>query len=152
MPQLAMQLFEPMGDARNRTSLPPDEIEELVTDAFRREVREALDINHKHNRLRRLKKGDTGYLISNRSELADAVGTDKTMINRIIGPARETSAVNYVERSAFVGRIRNALHLAPLTQMAVRSDRASVHRVLEEMPDNAFAMVADALLGKRRHE
>lgn len=128
-----------MNDARHKRPPPPDE-EEDVTETFRKEVRDALDLNARQNRLRQLKKGDPGYLISNRAELAEKIGTDKTMINKIIGGVRAGTKVKLVERSAFVKRIRDALHLAAITKIAVRSERADVVRFISELPDEDFRL------------
>jgi len=126
-----------MGDATHKKPPPTDE-EEGVTDAFREEVRQALDINARANRLRRHKKGDPGYLISNRAELAKAIGTDKTMVNKIIGGKREDTKVELVHRSAFVGRIRAVLQLAAVTTIKASIDRAPVYRWLDSLPDGVF--------------
>lgn len=131
-----------MGDVRHKKP-PPEDVEEDVTDDFRKEVREALDLNARQNRLRRLRSGMSGYLISNRAELARAIGTDTTMVNKIIGPARAGSKVDLVDRSTFVGRIRNALQLAAVENITVRADRANVLRYLALLPDDAFRILEE---------
>jgi hypothetical protein len=131
-----------MGDILHKKPPPPDE-EEEVTDSFRKQVREALAINDQANRIRRLKKGDPDYQVSNRPELAEAIGTDKTMINKIIGPVKASTKVKLVERSAFVGRIRSELKLAAVTRIAVRTDRAVVVRFIAELPDEEFKVFYD---------
>ena len=114
--------------------------EEDVTEPFRLQALRALVLNAESNRLRRKKKGDVGYLICNRSELAVAVGTDKKMINNILGPAKSTSKWDRVDRSTFVGRIRDVLHLAAVTQITVPVARAEVLRMLSEIPDEEFEL------------
>lgn len=131
-----------MGDERHKRP-PPDEIEEDVTPEFRREANEALKLNALNNRLRHLKKGAPNYQISNRAELADAVDTDKTMINKIIGPAKPTTKVKLVARSVFVGRIRDALQLAAVAKLSVRTDRAAVLRWIADLSDEAFKVFDD---------
>lgn len=148
----AMQPFERMGDSRHKKSPPLDEEAEDVTESFRRDVLKALDLNEQHNKLRGLRKDDAGYLISNRSELAKAVGTDKTMINKIIRPARETSKVDLVDRSVYVGRIRTALQLPQVSKVTVKASRADVVRFIADLPDDAFLIFEKEVerLSKRR--
>lgn len=131
-----------MGDERHKKSPPPAEEEEDVTDGFRQEVREALEINKKLNRLRRLKKKDSGWLISNRAELADAIGTDITMVNKLIGPARPTSKpVKLADRSTFVHRIREVLQLAAVKAVSVKIQRADDLKFLNEVSDDEWKAV-----------
>lgn len=137
-----MGVSQHMGDARHKRP-PPDDPEEDVTADFRREVIEALDINARRNRLRRLKKGDAGYLVSNRAELAVAIGTDKTMVNKIIGPKKPSNKVKLVDRSAFVARIRDALELAVPTSIAVKGDRAAALKWFNELSDEKFKIYDD---------
>lgn len=142
--QMAMRRSSRMGDSRHKKAPPLDD-EEDVTPAFREAVKTALDLNKQRNKLSELRKGDSGYLISNRSELAEAIGTDKTMINKIIGPARADSKVKLVDRSAFVGRIRAALQLPAVTKIAVKASRAEILRRIAELPDDEFANFERAL-------
>lgn len=131
-----------MGDHLHKRPPPTDE-EEDVTEQFREEVRAALEINAQSNRIRRLKWGDPGYQVENRAELAESIGTDKTMINKIIGGARPTTKVKLVERSAFLGRIRAVLKLAAVTKVAVRGDRAAVVRFIADLPEDQFRVFYD---------
>lgn len=133
-----------MGDSRHKNPPPVDE-EEDVTDSFRESARKALELNEQRNKLGELRKGDPGYLISNRAELALEVGTDKTMINKIIGPARASSKVDLVDRSAFVGRIRQALQLPAVTKIAVKSSRIEIVRLIAELPDDEFRVFEKAV-------
>lgn len=125
-----------MGDARHKKPAP-DEPEEVVTDAFRKKVRDTLETNKRLNNLRGKRKGQPGYLISNRAELAEACGTDITMINKIIGPARETSKVDLVATSTFLGRIRRALDISEIS-LSVPLDRSEVLGFLAGLPDEQF--------------
>lgn len=138
-----------MGDERHKKPPPPEE-EEEVTDAFRLAARKALESNKRQNALRGLRKPDPGYLISNRAELAIAVGTDKTMINKIIGPAKLTTKIKLVGHSTYVGRIRSALELPSVTQITVRSGRVNVLRWIADLSDEDFAEFEDHFLRKRR--
>lgn len=150
---MSMQTSVPMGDSRHKKP-PPDDDEEDVTPAFRAQVLRALELNAAKNDLSEIAKGAAGYLISNRAELAEEIGTDKTMINKIIGPARETSKVSLVERSAFVGRIRKALSLPEVTKIVVKASRAEILRLIADLPDEEFAVfeqaVADAAARARK--
>jgi hypothetical protein len=137
-----MQRLDSMGDARHKDS-PPTGVEEDVTPAFRAQVLEILDVNGRLNRLRKLRPGDPEYRICTRPELAAAVGTDKTMINKILGPVRPTTKIKMVAESTFVRPIRNALGLPPLTSIAVREDRAQTLRDLAELPDDEFRLFED---------
>lgn len=138
-----------MGDARRKKS-PPDNAEEDVTDEFRRDVLAMLDLNAQLNRLRKRHKGDPGYLISNRSELADAVGTHKTMINKLVGGARETTEVKLVERSAYVSKVREVLQLAPTERITIPARRAEVLRWVSSLSDEAFAVFEEAFKREMR--
>lgn len=95
-------------------------------------------LNAARNKLSGLRKGEPGYLISNRPELADEIGTDKTMINKILGAAKKETKVKLVARSGFVGRIRDALGLAPVTQITVRASRAMTLKFIAELSDEDF--------------
>lgn len=133
----AVQLFDVMGDSRHKKS-PPNEGEELVTEQFRRDALAAMAANKLRNRVSHRKKGDDGYLVSNRAELAEAIGTDSTQISRILGAAR-SKKVKRADYSAFVGAIRRVLDLAPVVEVKVRADRASIIRVIAGLSDEAFA-------------
>jgi hypothetical protein len=150
---MPMQPSDRMGDSRHKKPPPTDE-EEEVTPALRAQVLRAFEINMAKNALSEIAKGEPGYLISNRADLADAIGTDKTMVNKIIGPARETSKVKLVDRSAFVGRIRKALDLPGVTKIAVKTSRAEIVRLIADLPDEEFAVfeaaVADAVARARK--
>jgi hypothetical protein len=136
----AVKVSKRMGDSRHKKP-PPDAPEEDVTDEFRREVLEALDLNAQVNRLRRRRKGDPGYLISNRAELADAIpGMHKTMVNKILGGARDTTKVKLVERSAYVSKIREVLQLAPTDRITIPARRGDVMRWIAALSDEAFAV------------
>ena len=135
----AMEPSEDMGDDRHKRS-PPDDMEEDVTEEFRALVRETLELNDRRNRLHQLSKDSPRYLISNRAELAEAVGTDKTMINKIIGPARPTTTVKLVERSAFLGRIRRALQLPAMLLVPIPENRVEFARRIAAMSDKEFAI------------
>ena len=137
---LPMQRFDPMGDALHKRSPPSAEEEEDVTPTFRADALKALDLNAKRNKLSGLRKGEPGYLISNRPELAEEIGTDKTMINKILGAAKKETKVKLVARSAYVGRIRDALRLAPVTQITVRASRAATLRFIAELSDDDFSV------------
>jgi hypothetical protein len=139
-----------MGDPLHKKSPPPRVDEEIVTDAFRRQVNEALRLNAAKNDLGEKRKGEAGYLICNRPELAEAVGTDKTMINKIIGPVRATTKVKLVDRSAFVGAIRVALDLPAVAQISVPQARAEVLRLLADLPDKEFQVFEQALRKPRQ--
>lgn len=144
-----MQTFEGMGDSRHKKS-PPTEQEEDVTESFRAAVTKALDLNAKQNKLREKKKGDPGYLISSHADLADAIGTSKRMVTRILGGVRETTKIKLVDRSVFVGRIREKLNLPSVTQVVVRSSRAAAVRQLDELSDDEFAVYAAELASRSK--
>lgn len=74
-----------MGDLRHKKSPPANEVEEDNTPEFRAEARAALANNAIANRIRKKKKGDPGYLISNQAELADAIDADRTTIKKLLG-------------------------------------------------------------------
>lgn len=131
-----------MGDKLHKAS-PPDDAEEIVIEPFRVAARRQLELNKLANENGERKFGDEGYLTENRSELADKIGTDKTMINRIIGPARDGSQVRYVETSAFVGRIRDELRLPAVVKMTITATplQAALIRRLLELPDDALGVI-----------
>jgi hypothetical protein len=131
-----------MGDPRHKKPPPPSDKEEIIRDSFRQKVRDILEANEQLNRLRGKKRGQDGYLISNRAELADACGTDTTMINKIIGPARETSKVDLVDRSTFIDAIRVALGISETT-IFVPMDRVTALEFLAALPDDKFKVFDD---------
>ena len=140
-----MQAFGLMGDERHKKS-PPEDEEEIVTDGFRREVRDALDANREHNVARGYKKGDKGYLISSRSELAEATDIDPTLLNRTIGPKKPSKSKTFklVDRSRFLGRIREALAMN-YVEIKVPRDRAHLLRRIAHLPDDRFLRLEKAL-------
>lgn len=148
---MPMQPFMRMGDLRHKKP-PPDEEEEDVTNEFRAAAQKKLRANAQQNRLRKRRKDDPDYLISNHAELAEEIGTSKTMLNRIIGPVRETTAIKLVARSVFVKSIREALALADVTQISVQAVRAEVLRIINDLPDDLYKVFAAevARLDKRR--
>lgn len=125
-----------------------------MTPALRAQIVRALELNMAKNALSEVAKGDPGYLVASRADLAEAIGTDKTMINKIIGPARVTSKVDLVDRSAFVGRIRKVLGLPSVTKVVVKASRAEIVRLIADLPDEEFAIfeaaVADAVARARK--
>ena len=138
-----------MGDKLHKDP-PPDDEEEDVTPEFRILASRQLELNDLANRNAERKFGDPGYLISNRSELADAVDTDKTMINKIIGPKKSTTKVKLVDRSAFVGRIRKALDLPPVMSIVVPVSHAALLKRIAALPADAIAVYEKALPPKRK--
>lgn len=143
-----MQPSESMGDDRHKNS-PPDDEEEEVTELFRAAARHALDLNKRQNALRGKRKGDAGYLTSNRAELALKIGTDKTMVNKIIGPARASTKVKLVDRSAFVGRIRRELELPPVVSIQVPSSRVQLLKRIADMPEVGIQAIESAFFSKK---
>lgn len=135
-----------MGDAFHKKS-PPDDPEEIVTEPFRAAARRQLDLNKLANKNGQHEFGDPEYLTENRSELADKVGTDKTMINKIIGPARKTTKVKLVATSAFVGRIRRELKLPSVVSLEITATpiQAALIRRLLDLPDDAVSTIERSL-------
>jgi hypothetical protein len=140
-----------MGDVRHKASPPKSEDEEDVTPAFRLDARRALELNREKNELGGIKKGQPGYLIADQADLADAVGTSKRMISKIIGPVRPTTKIKLVDRSVYVGRIRAALQLQALTEIQVKASRAYTMRLIAGLSDDEFAKYeADVIHRKSR--
>jgi hypothetical protein len=137
-----------MSDSRHKNPPPTDE-EEDVTPLFRETVREMLKTNARKNRLSGFHKNEPGYLISNHAELAEAIGTDKTMVNKIIGPVRPTTKVKLVTRSAFLARIRDALGLAPVARITVKASRLEQMLAIAELEDDDFAALTKRLKSDR---
>lgn len=128
-----------MGDARHKRPPPADEEEEDVTDVFRKLVRARLEENGRHNRLRRIKKGGPGYKVSNQAELADAIGSDKNLMRKMFGGVRDPmEPAPTVDRSAFVGRIRNVLELPLVATITVSTSRLATMKALADLPDELF--------------
>jgi hypothetical protein len=142
-----VQTYESMGDSRHKKSPPPSDLEEDVTPAFRKQVRELLDNNEQSNKLRGLRKGDPGYRISNQSELADAIpGCDKSQLRRMLGGVRAgTKVTNPIHRSTYVAAIRAVLGMPPVRSVLVREDRARIVQLFAELPDEAFKIFESAL-------
>jgi hypothetical protein len=147
----AVKRSKPMGDERHKRSPLPADLEEDVTDAFRQEVRDVLEINEISNKRKGLKKGTPGYLISNQSELADALTeelghkVDKNSIKKLIGGVRPETKVKLTERSTYVGAIRRVLQLAPVMQFTVRADRAPLLRLIAGLPEEEFKIFERAV-------
>jgi hypothetical protein len=141
--------LESMSDARHKKS-PPNEESEKVTDTFRKEARRALELNKESNELRGLRKGAESYRISSQAELADALGTSKRMVSRIIGGVRAETEIDLVDDSVFVGPIRRLLELAPITSISVRTTRAPVVRFIAELPDDQFKVFEEAVRRQMR--
>jgi hypothetical protein len=135
-----LQLCEPMGDARHKDR-PPEAPLEPVTEDFRAAVLGQLAANRLSNATLNLKPGDVGYKICSHAELA-AVATDgdKTMLNRIIGPAKSTTKIKLVKESRFVAAIRTALGFPqPVVEMIeVPADRAATIRMVAALPEAQF--------------
>lgn len=134
-----------MGDQR-RHAPPPEYPDEEVTDEFVDAVLAQLKANRTHNRLHNRRPGDDDYRISSHAELAEVVAPRqknfKSMLNRIIGPAKETTkAKPRVETSRYVGAIRDALGIeAPVTAvLEVRADRLVVLRAIATLTNDEFA-------------
>jgi hypothetical protein len=134
-----------MGDSRHKKSPPPADLEEDVTEEFRREVRDVLDINKMSNKRRGLKRDDPGYLVSNQAELADVIGVDKNLVKNMLGGVRPGTKVRLIARSTYVGAIRRALQLAPVTQVSVRADRAQLVKLFADLPEAHFRFFERAL-------
>jgi hypothetical protein len=142
--------LDPMGDERHKKSPPPAELEEDVTESFRREVRDTLTANHARNKALGLRKEDPGYWISYQSELADAIETDKNLIKNMLGGVRPGTKVKLINRSVYVGPIRSALNLRPVRTITVPSDRAEILLDLANVPDAEWRGYADAVRESRR--
>jgi hypothetical protein len=135
-----------MSDERHKQTPPPDEIEEDVTNAFRKQVRDVLVVNEASNKARGLRRGDLGYLISNQAELADEIDCDKNLMRKFLGPVKGEPRDKLLNRSTYVGKIRKALGFPPLTQISVPMNRASVLKAMSEMPDALFKQLEDAIM------
>lgn len=129
-----------MGDLRHKKSPPTNEAEEDNTPEFREAARAALANNAIANRIRKKRKGDPGYLISNQAELADAIDADRTTIKKLLGGARASTKAKISERSVYVGRVRRVLDLGKPEVVTVRPERLDVVRWIAELPDAAFAI------------
>jgi hypothetical protein len=134
-----------MGDERHKKSPPPAELEEDVTDGFRKEVRDTLTANKTRNKALDLRREDPRYQISNQSELADAIGADKNLIKNMIGGVRPGTKVKLLGRSVYVGEIRRALKLRPVRTITVPEDRAEILLDIADLPDSVWRGFADAV-------
>lgn len=139
-----------MGDERHKKSPPPAELEEDVTNGFRKEVRDTLTANKAWNKARGLRKGDPDYRICNDAELADAIGTDKNLIKNMLGGVRPGTKVKLINRSVFVGPIRRALKLRPIRTITVRADRAEMYLEMDGLSDTVWSGYADAVRDSHR--
>jgi hypothetical protein len=147
---LALQRSLGMGDERHKKSPPPAALEEDVTERFREEVRSTLAANKTRNRALGLHKGDPGYQISNQAELADAIGVDKNLIKNMLGGVRAGTKTKLIQRSTYVGAIREALKLSAVSQITVPSERASVLLILAGLPADIFRGFEDAVKAQHR--
>lgn len=133
-----------MGDARHKKGPPPLE-EDDVTDAFRDLVLAKLEQNRQANERNGISRRDPMRLIDDRASLARAVGTDTTMINNLLGPARSSSKPRRLAtRSAFVRPILRALGISMPTAIMVASDAdaESLRKLLSLDPDSRYVIDA----------
>lgn len=136
---------------------PPDLPEEPVTDAFVEAVLKKLKSNRLHNEAHALHRDDEGYRISSHAELAEALDPDsanmKSMLSRIIGPAKATTKPpKRVESSRYVGAIRDALELPKpkLVMLEVPAERAQILSLMATLDDDLFDVLASAASRARK--
>lgn len=146
-----MQPFEDMGDQRHKNSPPPSEEEDDVTPEFRERAKQQLTENRRLNRISGAKEGQPTYLIDSQAALARAVSrlTGKTVgekhISNILGPVREGSKWDRVDRSTYVKPIAKALRFEAVASIAVPLSRSSIISWLARLPDEKFEKFREAL-------
>jgi hypothetical protein len=129
-----------MGDERHKKS-PPEGPMERVTPELVAEVRKRMVANRIHNQAHGREPGHPKYQIADHADLANvATGGDKTMVSKIIGPAKPGTKIKRVKESRYVAAIREAMGIPPpkIETIEVPADRAETLRRIARLPDDLF--------------
>lgn len=129
-----------MGDDRHKKS-PPEGDLEIVTEAFRQDVRRLMLSNRLHNETHGYEPGHPKYRPADHADLANAAtGGDKMMISKIIGPAKATTKMKLVKSTRYLAAIRAAMEMEPpaIETISVPAARAETLRRLARLPDDLF--------------
>lgn len=139
-----MQPFECMGDRRHKNSPPPSEEEVDVTPDFRARAKERIGKNKRLNKISGAKEGEPNYLIDSQAALARAVSrmldreVSEKHISNILGPVREGSKWDRVDRSTYVHAISRALGFEQTKTIPVPIARVEILSWLARLSDDGF--------------
>lgn len=140
-----------MGDQRHKNPPPPSAEEDDVTPEFRARAKKQLAENRRLNRISGADEGHPSYLIDSQAALARAVAkiTGKAIsekhISNILGPVREGSKWDRVDRSTYVKPIAKALRFEAVATVEVPLSRATIVSWLARLPDEKFEKFREAL-------
>ena len=115
---------------------------------FREEAEAVLRKNATLNALAGRKRGDSGYLIASHADIASELGVQQRVVDRILGGARDGTAVKLIEKSRYIKPIREMLGLRQI-EIAVPVERAEVLARIAALPDREFAAYREAVEKKR---